>query len=212
MRLLAMCVFVWGGMTMGITSVDALVLCSNGSGSILALEVCKPGMTMLDPALLGLVGPAGPQGPAGAPGPTGPQGPAGATGMPGPAGPQGIAGATGATGATGPQGPAGSGSAFFANVSKDGTVYASKGLANPALNVRNGFGNYQVTFSQDVTACSWIVSRAVSAGVADYDDAVNLTAYGYGVLGFAPTSVAVTALNVLAGFQDQAFSLVVVCP
>jgi hypothetical protein len=56
----------------GVSSADALVLCANASGSVVALAACKPGMTQLDPAALGLVGPAGAQGPAGPAGPRGP--------------------------------------------------------------------------------------------------------------------------------------------
>ena len=56
----------------GVSSADALVLCVNASGSVVALEKCKAGMTQLDPAALGLVGPAGAQGPAGPAGPRGP--------------------------------------------------------------------------------------------------------------------------------------------
>ena len=56
----------------GISSSEALVLCANPSGSVVALDKCKPGMAQLDPAALGLAGPAGAQGPAGPAGPRGP--------------------------------------------------------------------------------------------------------------------------------------------
>ncbi|MGI9075957.1 MAG: collagen-like triple helix repeat-containing protein [Gemmatimonadaceae bacterium] len=59
------------------SSAEALVLCVNASGSVVALDKCKAGMTQLDPAAVGLVGPAGPQGPTGAAGAQGPTGPAG---------------------------------------------------------------------------------------------------------------------------------------
>src|SRR5262249_50887974 len=83
-------------------SVDALILCANPSGSVVALPQCKAGMTQLDPVVLGIAGPPGPQGPVG------PAGPAGATGPAGPTGP------AGATGPAGPQGPVGVG--LIANV------------------------------------------------------------------------------------------------
>jgi hypothetical protein len=56
----------------GVSSAEALVLCANASGSVVALDQCKPGTTQLDPAALGLVGPAGAQGPAGPAGARGP--------------------------------------------------------------------------------------------------------------------------------------------
>jgi hypothetical protein len=109
----------------GVSSyADALVLCANPSGSVVALDQCKPGMTQIDPVVLGLQGPTGPQGPAGPTGPPGPagptgaQGPAGPTGAQGPAGPTGAQGPAGPTGAQGPAGPAGS------------TLYLARGLLN----------------------------------------------------------------------------------
>lgn len=60
-----------------VSSAEALVLCVNASGSVVALDKCKTGMTQLDPTAVGLVGPAGPQGPAGVAGVQGPTGPAG---------------------------------------------------------------------------------------------------------------------------------------
>jgi len=188
---------------------DALVLCANPSGAVVALDQCRPGMTPLDPLAVGLVGPTGPQGPAGPQGATGVQGPVGSAGPQGPIGP---AGPQGLTGAAGPQGPAGAGDVLFANVSKSGVVYASRGVADPALNTRGTPGFYMVRFDRNVGSCGWIVSRAISPGVADYDQAVNMTAFGLGVLAFDPNAVEVTGLRVDGGFQDQAFSLVVVCP
>ena len=64
--------FVVIALVVGVPSAGALVLCANASGSVVALDVCKAGMTQLDPAAVGLVGPAGPQG---SPGSTGPRGP-----------------------------------------------------------------------------------------------------------------------------------------
>jgi hypothetical protein len=72
------------------SSAEALVLCVSPSGSIAALGKCRPGMTQLDPAAVGLVGPAGERGPAG---PRGEQGPAGPAGAQGPAGPAGLSNA-----------------------------------------------------------------------------------------------------------------------
>ena len=42
----------------GISSADALVLCVNPSGSMVALDRCKAGMTQLDPTAIGLVVPS----------------------------------------------------------------------------------------------------------------------------------------------------------
>src|SRR5262245_10836533 len=81
---------------------DALVLCINPSGILLAKVACGPGEKLADPAALGLQGPKGDTGPAG---PAGPTGPTGATGATGPQGPQGIQGV---------QGPAGISAATFA--------------------------------------------------------------------------------------------------
>jgi hypothetical protein len=59
-------------LVVGVSTADALVLCANASGSVVALERCKAGMTQLDPAAVGLVGPPGAQGPGGATGTRGP--------------------------------------------------------------------------------------------------------------------------------------------
>jgi hypothetical protein len=65
-------------LVIGASSADALVLCVNASGGVVALDQCKAGMTPLAPAAVGLVGPAGPAGPQGPAGPAGAVGPAGA--------------------------------------------------------------------------------------------------------------------------------------
>jgi hypothetical protein len=65
------------GVAVGVSSAEALVLCANPSGSVVALAQCKAGMSQINPAAVGLVGPAGPQGPLG------PQGPQGVQGAPG---------------------------------------------------------------------------------------------------------------------------------
>lgn len=61
----------------GVSSANALVLCANASGNVVALDQCKAGMTPLNPVAVGLVGPAGPQGVQG------PQGAQGTQGTPG---------------------------------------------------------------------------------------------------------------------------------
>jgi hypothetical protein len=89
---------------LGVTTyADALVLCTNPSGSVFASDECKGNATPVNPSSVGLQGPPGPAGPAGPGGPTGATGPAGPRGATGPAGP------AGPTGATGPAGPAGPG-------------------------------------------------------------------------------------------------------
>lgn len=77
---------------------DALVICMNSSGLVFVQTRCTAGLTVLNPAAVGLVGPQGPAGPRG---PAGPEGPAGPLGAMGPIGPMGAIGPAGA------QGPAG---------------------------------------------------------------------------------------------------------
>jgi len=97
----------------------------------------------------------------------------------------------GPTGATGATGSAGSGSALFADVPKDGAVYASSGLFDASANGKSTPGFYQVKFNRDVTLCSWIASPATSRGVDDDDPATQLIAFGEGVLQFDPNTVEV---------------------
>lgn len=114
-----------------------------------------------------------------------------AVGLVGPQGPTGATGATALTGATGSTGSAGSGSALFADVPKDGAVYASSGLCDASANGKSTPGFYQVKFNRDVTLCSWIASPATSRGVVDDDPATQLIAFGEGVLQFDPNTVEV---------------------
>src|SRR5262244_825976 len=131
-------------------SVDALILCANPSGSVVALPQCKAGMTQLDPVVLGIAGPPGPQGPAGPAGPAGATGPAGSTGPVGATGPAGPTGPTGATGPAGPQGPVGVG--LIANVYYDpqsGVSLLSGSSMGTSVD-RLSAGIYVVTFPIDV--------------------------------------------------------------
>lgn len=111
------------------SSAEALVLCVNPNGTIIARETCRPGTTQLDPAAVGLVGPAGPQG---EPGPAGPQG------APGPAGPQGEAGPAGPQGAPGPAGP----SEAFANYGPESFQRIAGGTTQTVSSVTLPVGNY----------------------------------------------------------------------
>ena len=101
------------------------------------------------------------------------------------------------------------GKVFYADVSRDGTVYASRGTST--TNARFVSGGYEVVFDQDVGSCAWLVSRAISFGVADFDQGIQLTAFGEKSLGRDAHAVEVVAQTVGGGFTDQAFSLVVVC-
>lgn len=74
----------------------------------------------------------------------GPVGERGPTGLPGPRG------ATGATGQRGPQGDPG-GSFVSANITSNGVLRAGVQVTST---VRNGTGNYTVTFSRDISVCS----------------------------------------------------------
>jgi hypothetical protein len=77
------------------SAANALVLCVNPSGNVIALDACKAGWTQLDPVSVGLQGPPGPVGPQGPVGPAGPQGPVGGQGPVGPVGPAGPQGEPG---------------------------------------------------------------------------------------------------------------------
>ena len=80
-------------------------------------------------------------------GPRGPRGFRGPRGLRGPAGP---AGAAGAAGPAGPAGPAAT--SLWASVDATGTLVRNKGVASAQ---KNATGDYQVIFSQDVTACAY---------------------------------------------------------
>jgi hypothetical protein len=142
-------------------------------------------------------------------------GPKGATGARGTAGTNGT---NGATGPTGPMGPSGSGAALWANVSKDGTVWAQHGVLTTNALGAGLTGQYLVQFNRDVSHCSWIASRSVSQGVSDYNPNIEVTAFGLGSFYPPPANqdlVEVETLNNTGGgggqFANQAFSLAVVC-
>jgi Collagen triple helix repeat (20 copies) len=159
----------------------------------------------------GPAGPTGATGSTGSTGATGTTGSTGSTGSTGATGATGPTGPTGATGATGATGPAGAGAALYANVNRDGGVWSSSGLSSHSHLVT---GQYILTFNQDVGSCAWIASRSTSFGVADYDQDIQVTAFG--LKSFAnppvnPNVVEVVTQTTAGGFADQAFSLVVVC-
>jgi hypothetical protein len=67
-----------------------------------------------------------------------------------------TAGPAGAPGPAGPTGPPGAAAtALWASVDQNGTLIRNKGAASAQ---RNGTGNYQVIFNQDVTACIYLSS------------------------------------------------------
>jgi hypothetical protein len=166
-------------------------------------------------------GPPGPNGATGQTGQTGATGPSGNNGAPGPTGATGTTGSSGqdgATGATGPTGPPGSGAALWANVSKDGTVWAQHGVLTTSALGQGLTGQYLVQFDRDVSHCSWIASRSVTQGVDDYDPNIAVTAFGLGSFyppGVNQDLVEVETLNATGGgggqFRNQAFSLSVFC-
>src|SRR3954451_24762655 len=96
----------------------------------------------------------------------GAQGAPGAAGPQGPAGPQGVPGPKGTTGSQGPQGPPGApgtpASRLWAMVNANGTL--NRG-ANVTGTSRFGPGQYQVTFTQNVAACGYIVQITENGNV-----------------------------------------------
>ena len=107
------------------------------------------------------------------------------------------------------------GKVFFADVSKDGTVWASRGTST--TNARTNAGNYQLTFPQDVTQCAPIVSNAMSQHVDDQDPNNQMVAVPLGNFFDGQQDVilvqgwATTTAGEGTSPADQAFSLVVVC-
>jgi hypothetical protein len=98
----------------------------------------------------------------------------------------------------------------YADVSKDGTVWASRGTST--TNAVVGAGTYELTFEQDVTSCAWIVSRTQSQHTGDADPNVQLTAEALGnFFPDVPNVVRIEARSVTGGLTLQAFSLIVVC-
>ena len=160
-------------------------------------------------------------GPKGATGPTGTAGTNGTNGATGPTGPTGTGGTNGTNGVTGPTGPtgsSGSGASLWANVSKDGTVWAQHGVLTTNALGAGLTGQYLVQFNRDVSHCSWIASRSVSNGVSDYNPNIEVTAFGLGSFYPPPANqdlVEVETLNNTGGgggqFANQAFSLAVFC-
>jgi hypothetical protein len=107
------------------------------------------------------------------------------------------------------------GKVFYADVSRDGTVWASRGtLTTNALVLT---GDYELTFQQDVTQCAWIVSRTQSQHTGDADPNNQLTAEPLGNFFAGDQDVIRVQAQATSGagaggtFVDQAFSLVVVC-
>jgi hypothetical protein len=151
-------------------------------------------------------------------GPKGATGTNGTNGATGPTGPTGTAGTNGTNGATGPTGPSGSGAALWANVSKDGTVWAQHGVLTTNALGAGLTGQYLVQFDRDVSHCSWVASRSASQGVSDYNPNIEVTAFGLGSFYPPPANqdlVEVETLNNTGGgggqFANQAFSLAVFC-
>jgi hypothetical protein len=107
------------------------------------------------------------------------------------------------------------GKVFYADVSKDGTVWASRGTSTTNALVLTG--DYELTFSQDVTSCAWIVSRTQSQHIGDADPNNQLTAEPLGNFFAGDQNVirvqveATTGAGTSSSFTNQAFSLVVVC-
>jgi hypothetical protein len=67
-----------------------------------------------------------------------------------------TAGPQGPPGPTGPSGPAGAAAAaFWASVDQNGTLIRNKGAASAQ---RNGIGQFQVVFNQDVTGCVYLAN------------------------------------------------------
>jgi hypothetical protein len=111
------------------------------------------------------------------------------------------------SGPQGPPGPAGppgaAATALWAVVDQNGTLVRNKGAASAQ---KNAVGQYQVVFSQDVTACSY---QATPGGAG--------TGTAFGEVGVAQlpnvaAGVRVFILNTTgAAFQDTPFHLAVFC-
>jgi hypothetical protein len=103
-------------------------------------------------------GPRGPEGPPGTPGLAGARGPRGPAGPPGTAAAKGNPGPPGPVGATGPPGRAGAPAIrLWAIVSAGGGVVVwPKGSDKPDASLTSEDGAYDVTFSEDISACAWL--------------------------------------------------------
>ncbi len=97
----------------GASIADALVMCTNPSGSVFVRATCRAGETRADSVALGLQGPKGDKGDPGIQGIQGVPGPAGTTGIQGAQGIQGIQGIQGVPG------PGGISGARFASLGND---------------------------------------------------------------------------------------------
>jgi hypothetical protein len=155
----------------------------------------------------GAIGPAGPTGPKGATGPAGSTGPKGATG---PAGPTGPKGATGPAGPTGPQGPKGDkgdpgapATKLWAVVIADGTLVRNSG-ATASSHITGG--EYQVTFNQNVTACSYLATIGNPAEFEPPPGAI-ITALRAGTT----NAVYVATFDLAGTHSDRNFHLAVFC-
>jgi hypothetical protein len=112
-------------------------------------------------------------------------GPAGPAGPPGPAGPAGAAAAKG-----------------WASVDSNGTLVRNRSAASAQ---RNGTGQYQVIFSQDVTGCSYQVSRG-GPGTG-----LSLGEITAGQLPNVAAGVRIFTANSAGALADTAFFVAVIC-
>ncbi len=137
---------------------------------------------------------AGPRGPRGLRGPRGFRGLRGLTGPAGPAGP---------AGAAGPKGDKGdSATALFASIDTNGTLVRNKGASTAQ---KNGTGQYQVVFGQDVTGCSY---SATLGGPTTGLFNGQITA---GQLPAVAGGIRVFTYNSAGASTDAAFSVAVFC-
>jgi Collagen triple helix repeat (20 copies) len=175
-----------------------------------ATDRCRPSETAISWSQTGPQGPPGPTGPAGPQGPTGAQGPKGDTGPTGPAGPQGPTGPQGTTGPigpTGPQGPKGDkgdpATRLWAVVNANGSLARSSGAT---ASIRIALSKYQVTFNQDVRACSYLATLG-NPGAGDPPPGAIVTALRFGTT----NAVWVQTWNLAGTTVDSNFHLAVFC-
>jgi hypothetical protein len=112
-----------------------------------------------------------------------------------------ASGPTGPTGATGPTGPAGI--SLFAVVNADGTLV--HGTATGA--VKNGSGDYTVTFGRDVSSCAATAQPGAFAGSSIPAGDVSVLVF----TGGSPDEVFVQFTNSIIGPVDDPFFLIVAC-
>jgi hypothetical protein len=178
-----------------------------------ATDHCLPSEKSISWSQAGPQGPPGPTGPTGPRGPTGAQGPKGDTGATGPAGPQGPTGPqgpAGPTGPTGPQGPKGDkgdpATRLWAVVTGDGSLVRSSGATASSRVPGFGVGTYQVTFNQDVTACSYLATIG-NPGAGNPLHGTIVTALRVGTT----NAVFVETMDVAGNLADRNFHLAVFC-